>query len=195
MAKRQKGNWSVAVSHVSVKFHVRIINVCVDKAVLRDAKLPIPSPYRFGVQVRAGAGDAQLLHGFHCNYTTECSRSGREWELSLVPARVLSIASSANQTINTCFGQSQRRIPPAPMATPERSPHLGGQRWILGMQPRDIAEHERHPLTSFRRLYFFQNVFPPNPSLAIVPFWPGELTRRTNRPLRLASTPGPEPGG
>ncbi len=34
---------------------VRIINVCVDKAVLRDAKLPIPSPYRFGVEVRTVA--------------------------------------------------------------------------------------------------------------------------------------------
>ncbi len=68
-----------------------------------------------------------VTHGccmaFHSNYTILCSHSVGNCELLIVPTRVLSIASDY-----TCFGQSQRRIPPVPVRTPERSSRCGGQR-------------------------------------------------------------------
>ncbi len=51
-------------------------------------------------------------------------------------------------------GQSECRVPPAPIRTPERSSCLGGQMRILFTQLRVTPEHERHLVTSLRRLYF-----------------------------------------
>ncbi len=45
---------------------------------------------------------------------------------------------------NTRPGQSERRVPPAPIRTPEWSSRLSGQRRILFTQPRVTPEHERH---------------------------------------------------
>ncbi len=42
-------------------------------------------------------------------------------------------------------GQSERRVPPAPIRTPEWPSRLSGQMRILYTQPRGTSEHERHP--------------------------------------------------
>ncbi len=55
---------------------------------------------------------------------------------------------------NTRAGQSERRIPPTSIRTPDWPSGLGGQRRILFTQPRGTSEHERHLLISFRRLHF-----------------------------------------
>ncbi len=65
-------------------------------------------------------------------------------------------------------GQSERRVPPAPIRTPDWSSRLSGQRRILFTQSRGTPEHERHLVMPSRRLYFPQYIFPP---LTIVPFW------------------------
>ncbi len=59
---------------------------------------------------------------------------------------------------NTRAGQSGRRLPSAPIRTPEWSSRLSGQRRILFTQPRGTPEHERHlgikcPNTFFRLIY------------------------------------------
>ncbi len=54
----------------------------------------------------------------------------------------------------TRAGKSERRVPPAPIRTPERSSRLSDQRRILSTQPRVMPEHERQHITPFRSLCF-----------------------------------------
>ncbi len=89
-------------------------------------------------------------------------------------ARGLSIDS---RTAYPRYGQSECHIQPAPIRTPERLSRTGGQRRILGPQPRVTPEHERQPETPFKSLYF-SNKF----SHLFGQMWPGVI-RRTNRNL------------
>ncbi len=63
---------------------------------------------------------------------------------------------------NTRTGQSERRVPPAPIRTPEWSSRLSSQRRILFTQPHGTPEQERHLLISFGRLFFSLMHFPPH---------------------------------
>ncbi len=70
-----------------------------------------------------------------CAYTRAIDLSSRAGYRS-----ILVITSLAN----TRAGQSERRIPPVPITTPEWSSRLSGQRRILFTQPRGTPELGRH---------------------------------------------------
>ncbi len=72
----------------------------------------------------------------------------------------------------TRSGQSERRVPSAPIRTPELSARLGDQRRILDTQLRVITEHKRQLWTSLRRLYFLNTLSRlNNSSFVLAPFW------------------------
>ncbi len=90
----------------------------------------------------------------------------------------------------TRAGQSERRIPPAPISTPTWSSRLSGQWRILLKQTRGTPENEHHLVISLRRLHF-PNTFSCliYPSLAIEPFrfggietWLGDVRRASQFP-------------
>ncbi len=55
---------------------------------------------------------------------------------------------------NSHTGQSGRRVPTAPVRTPEWSSRLSGQRRFLFPQPPGTSEYGHPLLISFRMLYF-----------------------------------------
>ncbi len=76
-----------------------------------------------------------------CPYTRAIDRSSHAGYRSILVLTSLAYTRS---------GQSERRVPSAPIRMPERSSRLSGQRRIPVTQPRVTPEHERQLVTSFR---------------------------------------------
>ncbi len=98
----------------------------------------------------------------HLSRTRAIDRSSRAGYRSILVLTLLA---------NMHAGLSERRVPPAPIKTPEWSSRLSGQRRILFTQPRDATQHECQLVIPLRRQYFplyiSRLIYP---SLATVPF-------------------------